>query len=230
MVLGGIQETTLIDFPGRVGCILFTAGCNFKCPYCHNPELLSFSTASVIKQSRVFDFLEERAGFLDGVVITGGEPTLHKDLPKFMARVKEMGLEVKLDTNGSRPSVLEDIIAQGLVDYLAMDIKTTPSRYKEMVESPVGGKTIRRSIQTILNSGVDHEFRTTCAWPMIDEKAINKIGGLLSGARLWVFQECRDQRMLSPDFLDKAKKKYSYTDVENLAELAASFVERVLTR
>lgn len=230
MIFGGIQETTLIDFPGRVACVLFTAGCNFKCPYCHNPELLSFSTASVVRRKRIFEFLEERAGFLDGVVITGGEPTLHKDLPEFLASIREMGFEVKLDTNGSRPGVVRDIIESGLVDYIAMDLKTLPTRYKKMVASPAGASVIRSSIKAIINSGLPHEFRTTCAFPIIDEDAVERLGALVSGADLWVFQQCRGEKMLQPDFLDNAEKKYSYTDVENFARIASQHVKRVLTR
>lgn len=230
MVFGGLQETTLIDFPGRVACILFTAGCNFKCPYCHNPELLSFSTASVIKQERVFDFLEERSGFLDGVVITGGEPTLHKDLLLFMKKVKKMGFEVKLDTNGSRPHVVEQILEQNLADYVAMDLKTLPENYAKMVSSPVSPEKIRTSIKHILDFQVNHEFRTTCAWPMVDEDIIKKLGGLVFGARLWVFQECRDERMLCPDFLNNAQKVYTPADVEDFAALASPFVDKVLVR
>ncbi|MBI9077993.1 MAG: anaerobic ribonucleoside-triphosphate reductase activating protein [Desulfatibacillum sp.] len=230
MVFGGIQETTLIDFPGRVGCILFTAGCNFKCPYCHNPELLSFSTARVIKQRWILDFLKERMGFLDGVVITGGEPTLQKDLMDFMEIIRDMGFEVKLDTNGSRPHVLEQILDTGLVDYIAMDLKTTPDQYAGMVESPVDPEKIRTSIQTILNSGVDHEFRTTCAWPMIDRDTVSRLSEMVAGAHLWVFQECQDTRMLVPDFLEKAEIVYTMDDVESFAALALPHVQEVRVR
>ena len=230
MVFGGIQKTSLIDFPGRVGCVLFTAGCNFKCPYCHNPELLSFSTAQVIKQGWIMDFLEERKGFLDGVVITGGEPTLHKDLMDFMATIREMGFEVKLDTNGSRPHVLKQILESGLADYVAMDLKTDPAKYAQMVECPVEPEKILRSIQTILNSGINHEFRTTCAWPMIDRDILEGLAEKVAGAELWVFQECRGTRMLVPDFLEKAELVYTHEDVEAFAAQMAPHVREVHVR
>ncbi|ACL04003.1 anaerobic ribonucleoside-triphosphate reductase activating protein [Desulfatibacillum aliphaticivorans] len=230
MVFGGIQKTSLIDFPGRVGCVLFTAGCNFKCPYCHNPELLSFSTAQVIKNNWVMSFLKERKGFLDGVVITGGEPTLHKDLMDFMAAIKDMGFELKLDTNGSRPGVLGQILEKGLADYVAMDLKTDPALYAEMVASPVEPEKIRTSIQTILDSGTPHEFRTTCAHPMIDADILAGLMDQLSGADLWVFQECQGTRMLEPDFLEKAEIVYTREDVEAFAAQASSCVKEVRVR
>ena len=230
MVFGGIQKTSLIDFPGRVGCVLFTAGCNFRCPYCHNPELLSFSTAQVIKKSYVMGFLEERREFLDGVVISGGEPTLHKDLMDFMAEIREMGFEVKLDTNGSRPGVLKQILEQGLADYVAMDLKTDPVLYPEMVCSPAGPEKIEASVQTILDSGIPHEFRTTCAWPMIDEAVLAVLAGKLSRADAWILQECRGERMLVPDFLEKAERVYTMDDVEVFAEQASGCVHNVWVR
>ena len=176
MIFGGLQKNSLIDFPGKISCVLFTLGCNFDCPYCHNPELIkTHPPTPTFDQQWVYDFLEKRRHFLDGVVISGGEPTLQTDLEKVCCRIKEMGFPVKIDSNGSRPKVLERLIGAGLVDYLAMDIKTDPARYAPLIQKRCSPETIHRSIRIIMEAGIDYEFKTTCIRPLIDTAVIETI-------------------------------------------------------
>ncbi|MBW1821111.1 MAG: anaerobic ribonucleoside-triphosphate reductase activating protein, partial [Deltaproteobacteria bacterium] len=154
MVFGGLQKNSFIDYPGKISCVLFTSGCNFDCPYCHNPELVNgcakyspFST-----ENGVYDFLYSRKAFLDGVVISGGEPTLQKDLVSICEKVKNMGYPVKLDTNGSRPLVIKQLLDNGLVDYIAMDIKTDPFNYSPLIKKDFKPDSIISSIRIIMES------------------------------------------------------------------------------
>ena len=160
-IIGGIQKTTLVDFPGKVAAIVFTQGCNFRCGYCHNPELLEHSKNSDFNKNDFLDFLKTRIGKLDGVVITGGEPTLQKGLYDFIKEIKSLGFAVKLDTNGTNPIIVEKLINDNLLDYIAMDIKAPFDKYTKITGVGVDIENIKRSIELIKNSSVDYEFRTT---------------------------------------------------------------------
>ena len=160
--LGGLQKSSLIDFPGKVSCVLFFSGCNFDCPYCHNPDLVNGSgEPASFDEKSVHGFLEKRKGLLDGVVISGGEPTLQSDLVSLCEKVKRMGYSVKLDTNGSRPQALKRLIKDGLLDYIAMDIKTDPACYSPFTRGETHPDDIFSSIGIIMDSGLAYEFRTT---------------------------------------------------------------------
>ncbi len=162
MITGGLQRVSLNDFPGRICAVIFTRGCNFRCPYCHNPELVNEELfGPAIPQKEVLDFLKTRRGRLEGVSITGGEPTVQADLPSFIAQVKELGMAVKLDTNGSSPEMLKTIIKDRLLDYLAMDLKGPVEKYPAIVRAPVDPERIKRSAGIIMGSEVPYEFRTT---------------------------------------------------------------------
>lgn len=168
MIIGGFQKMTLLDFPGRVAAMVFTRGCNFRCPYCHNPELLDKSRGADYSTEQILRYLSAKWFFLDGVVITGGEPTIHPGLPDFLRDVKALGLLAKLDTNGSNPMVLKTLLKQGLVDYVAMDIKAGWGNYEKITKLPgIEGNCIR-SMGLIRESGVDYEFRTTVFPPVND--------------------------------------------------------------
>src|SRR6056297_2648426 len=169
MNIGGFQKSSLIDYPGKISCIVFLTGCNFDCPYCHNPDLVRYGreNTSAIDPKELEAFLVKRQGLLDGVVITGGEPTLQTDLTALCRRIKSMGFSVKLDTNGSRPRVLAQLIEEDLLDYVAMDLKTDPARYSPLISRTCKPSSIRSSVQAILSSGLPHEFRTTCVWPLV---------------------------------------------------------------
>ena len=168
MILGGLQKLTLLDFPGNVACTVFTVGCNLRCPFCHNPALVFNPPEDLrISEDEFFTFLKKRQGILDGVAITGGEPLLHSDIGEFIAKIKSMGFKVKLDTNGTFPDRLEKILAEGNVDYVAMDVKNTFDKYAETVGiRNFDVELIKRSIKVIKDSGVAHEFRTTVVSPL----------------------------------------------------------------
>ncbi len=162
MIIGGFQPFTLSDFPGHVAAIVFTQGCNWRCPHCHNRSLLKMRRPEqeLIPEAHVFDVLHRRRNELDGLVITGGEPTIQEDLARFLHEVRRLGLAIKLDTNGSRPGVIRRLLEEGLLDYIAMDIKAPLDRYESVVGHPVDIGPIQTSIELIKNSGIRHEFRT----------------------------------------------------------------------
>jgi pyruvate formate lyase activating enzyme len=226
MIIGGLQKTTVIDYPGKVSCVLFCAGCNFRCPYCHNPDLISVAGDPFMSADQFFEFLSRRRGFLDGVVVTGGEPTLDDEILPLCRGIKERGMAVKLDTNGSRPAMLLDA---GVVDYIAMAIKTRPANYALLAGKNFDCDRIRSSIKTIKHSGLPYEFRTTCARPFVDEAIIEKISDLAAGAPLYVLQRCRSQRMLAPEFFAD-KEPFTDRELERFREIAAGKVGRCYIR
>ena len=191
LVVGGVQWTTLIDYPGRVAATLFTVGCNFHCPFCHNPELVDPDRlALVLDESEILDRLRERVGFLDGVVISGGEPTVLPALVAFVERVKELGFLVKLDTNGSRPDVLTELLAEQLADYIAMEIKAPFDRYDRFTGIASDVCATEESIGLIMERAPDYEFRTTVA-PLLGREDILRIADRLAGAKRYVLQVFR---------------------------------------
>lgn len=176
MKIVGLQKMTLLDYPGRVACTVFLGGCNFRCPFCHNSELLDGSAEPVMDADALLHFLEKRKGMLDGVCITGGEPTLQKDLPELLTAIKAMGYAVKLDTNGYRPEVLKDLVGRELVDYVAMDVKNCPDRYAQTAGLPnLDISLIEQSMVFLLSDAVDYEFRTTVVSPLHDGEAMAQI-------------------------------------------------------
>ncbi|GBC88919.1 Pyruvate formate-lyase 1-activating enzyme [bacterium HR13] len=218
--IGGFQRFTLIDYPGKVSCIVFTQGCNFRCPYCYNVELvLPEYFGKTIPEEEILSFLEQRVGKLEGVVITGGEPTIHAGLKDFIEKVKKLSFSVKLDTNGSMPEVIEELIKDRLVDYIAMDIKAPPDKYEEVVRAKVNIKAINRSINLIMNSGVDYEFRTTVVKDQLSKDDILKIAEWIKGAKRYYLQKFLPGKTLDPDFSSKT----TYSD-EEFAEIL-SFIK-----
>ncbi|MBO4681811.1 MAG: anaerobic ribonucleoside-triphosphate reductase activating protein [Clostridiales bacterium] len=194
MRLGGIQKLTLLDFPGVVACTVFTLGCNMRCPFCHNSLLVTKTDeAEEYPVEDFFAFLEKRRGILDGVAITGGEPLLQSDIGEFIAKIKAMGYKVKLDTNGSFPDKLEEILKSGNVDYVAMDIKNSPEKYAETVGIPgFDVSKIQRSIEIIRSSGIEHEFRTTVVSPLHDGGSIAGAAEMVKGAPKYYLQNFVD--------------------------------------
>ena len=200
MKIGGFQELTLSDFPGHVAAIVFTQGCNLRCPFCHNVSLI-FPTVSddkLVPEGEIFSFLTKRQQFLDGVVITGGEPTLQRDLMDFMRKVKSMGLAVKLDTNGSMPEVLEDVIHEDLVDYIAMDIKAPLKIYKRLTGVEISSQKILKSIELIADSGISHEFRTTVVEALLSSDDIDTIRNLVPPGSKHRLQAFKFENVLNP--------------------------------
>lgn len=191
MRIGGLQKFSFIDFPNKTAAIVFTQGCNFKCSYCHNPELVYPDMYQLpIPEEQVFAFLESRKNQLDAVVITGGEPTLQSDLIEFIKKVKAMGFLVKLDTNGSNPKVLEQIINQKLVDFIAMDIKAPFDKYNLVCCVPINIENIKTSIELIKNSGIDFLFRTTYDKSKLFDKDIQTMTDFLKVDTHYKVQKC----------------------------------------
>lgn len=179
MIFGGLTKLTVQDYPGKVACIVFTVGCNFRCPYCHNSGLVN-ANENTIEESAILEFLKSRVGKIDGVCISGGEPTIHKDLPEFISKVKDLGFSVKLDTNGTNPAMLLDLILSGKIDYVAMDIKSSFDNYSIACGNPyVNIDNIKKSIQLIINTGIAHEFRTTVANGCVTLDDILQISNIL---------------------------------------------------
>lgn len=190
MTIHGFQKMTLLDFPGRVACTLFTAGCNLRCPFCHNAGLVTkLNTAERIDEGDIFSYLQKRRGILDGVCITGGEPTLQPDLPDFIRHVRELGYAVKLDTNGTHPDALSALLSEGLLDYVAMDIKNCPDRYAETVG--IEGfdlSLVQTSIDLLMNGSVDYEFRTTVTHELHTPQDIGALAAWIAGAPRYFLQ------------------------------------------
>ncbi len=190
MLIHGLQKMTLLDYPGYVACTVFLNGCDFKCPYCHNFELVDGTAQALMDEEEFFAFLGKRKGLLDGVCISGGEPLLHKDIDDFIRKIREMGYRVKLDTNGYHPDMLKKLIDEGLLDYIAMDIKNSFAKYAVTTGAPnIDTSIIKRSISTIMNSGVDYEFRTTVVGGLHEADDFHQIGIVLQGAKAYYLQQ-----------------------------------------
>lgn len=231
MFIGGFQKFSLIDYPGKVSAIIFTQGCNFRCPYCHNPELVDPKLfQKPLNKKTIFLFLESRKGKLDGIVITGGEPTLQQDLPEFIRKIKGAGFLVKLDSNGTNPEMLRFLIKKKLIDYMAMDIKAPLEKYEKVVAMRMNTNLIKESIETIMNSGLKYEFRTTFAKGILPEVDIMAIGELIKGARLYILQKLINRnKVLNPVFL-KDVINYSDQELNFIRERMKKYVFKCLIR
>lgn len=177
----GLQKMTLLDFPGKIACTVFLGGCNFRCPFCHNSELFMGKPEKLMEDEEFFAFLKSRRGLLDGVCVSGGEPTLYKTLPDFLAKIKEMGFLVKLDTNGYRPEVLKALVQQGLVDYVAMDVKNSPAMYAQSVGlEKMELSSIEESLRFLIGGELPYELRTTLVRQLHDAASIQDMGAWLA--------------------------------------------------
>jgi pyruvate formate lyase activating enzyme len=211
MIFGGLEKFSLIDYPGKSCAIAFTVGCNFRCPYCHNPELVVTTSETVtIPGKIILNFLKTRVGKLDALTITGGEPTLHTDLLAYIQKVKHLGFLIKLDSNGTRPDVLKQALERKLVDYIAMDVKAPLRKYAGVVARPVAEEKIKESIALLKNSGIDYEFRTTIVRSQLSKKDILEIGDVVSGARRYYLQKFVPGKLNNPAYV----KEHTYSDEE----------------
>ena len=230
-IIGGFQKTTLLDFPQKIACIVFTKGCNFQCGYCHNPELNNLKGAVNYLPptlSEFFEFLEKRKGKLDGVVITGGEPTLQKGLYQFIFEIKNMGFAVKLDSNGSNPDTLKKLIDDKLVDYVAMDIKAPFDKYHEVIKTGISLENIKKSIDLLLEGKVDYEFRTTVVKEQLNFEDFEKIGQLIKGAKKYFLQKFEPTKTLDPKFIECST--YTNLEFETITGILQPYVEFVSLR
>jgi pyruvate formate lyase activating enzyme len=249
----GLQKTSLLDYPDRLSCVVFIGGCNFRCPFCHNSELvLHPESMPDISEDEVLKFLKSRKGWMDSVVLTGGEPTLYSELPYFMEKVKQLGFAVKLDTNGTNSTMLRQLIKANLVDYIAMDIKAPMPKYKEAAgvpnepqpASPVRTESsdsvaaaagqlgflveVKESVADIMNSRVKYEFRTTVIPRLHSEADVLAIAEWLKGADRFVIQQFRPVTPINPDF--KFEKRFTQEQLERMADKARQFVKHVEVR
>lgn len=229
MGIKGFQGTSLLDFPGRIASLVFWGGCNLTCPFCHNPPLvLEPGAYPDIDAVEVLADLAKRRPFIDGVVVSGGEPTMDSGLPLFLREVKALGLDVKLDTNGLAPQVTAGLIEQGLVDYLAIDLKTTPERYHGLHPGTVFPEDLLETLRGCADAPVELEYRTTCVPGWVDEEVIARLGELIDGAPLWALQQYQPEHALAETA--RRLEPYPPERIQGFADLAGQFVQRVVVR
>jgi pyruvate formate lyase activating enzyme len=217
MKIGGVQKVSLIDYPGKVSAVLFTQGCNFRCSYCHNPELVDPDRyGETLPEAEILAFLGRRRGKLDAVTLSGGEPTLQTDLLPFAGRIRELGYLIKVDTNGSRPDVLEKLIVAGLVDYLAMDLKGPLEEYQRIANSDIAPATIIRSIELIMASGLEYEFRTTVVKSLLKAGDTSRIAAIVKTAQRFVLQNFVPSKVLDGRLLEEAQ--FSRDELERIRQ------------
>ena len=219
MKIAGYIKNSLVDYPSYISCVVFFGGCNFDCWYCHNRPYIR--SEGNVDSDEVLDFLKRRQGLIQGVVISGGEPTLNAELPDFMKKIKELGYSIKLDTNGSCPHILKNLITQGLIDYIAMDYKAPLQKYKETVCVDIDIHNIKKSVDIILNSGIDYEFRTTFV-PTLKEQDIVKIAKELKASKRYCLQQYRHQEQYS-EILGKSVKPHSSDYIRQTADKLKEF-------
>ena len=228
MVIGGVQKFSTVDFPGYVVAGIFTVGCNMRCGYCHNPELvLPEQYAGGIPEDEIFEFLESRRGKLDGVFISGGEPTMHDDLPDFIRKCKKMGFLVKLDTNGAHPDMLRAILAENLVDFIAMDIKGPLEKYSQIAARPIDLEAIKQSISLIKT--VPHEFRTTIVKGQLEPEDFEAVGQMVDGAERFALQYfVTGKNLVSPQF--RSRTSFTAEEMAQAKEIMLGYVKECVVR
>ena len=232
-MIAGLQKMTLLDYPGKVACTVFLQGCNFACPFCHNSQLLPFHGEAVMTEDELLRFLEKRVGILDGVCITGGEPTMTPDLEVLLRHIKALGYAIKLDTNGSRPAVLRQLLDAGLVDYVAMDVKNCPRCYAETAGVPgLKMAAVEESLQFLIGGSVPYELRTTLVQQLHDAETIAEMGRWLAG----LVPGKQPAKLFLQSFVDRDSVAFSglsapdETQIRRFAEILAPFVEQVQIR
>lgn len=228
MNISGVQQFTTLDFPGRIACIIFTAGCNFRCGFCHNPEFvlpekIQKIQDTFISKDAVFSFLEDREGLLEGVVISGGEPTTQPDLLEFIRKIRDnFDYEIKLDSNGNRPEILKEAIEQQLVDYIAMDIKQDFGNYKDLVKGVADTQKMQESIGLLKQGELEYEFRTTLIKGVHTKERLENMANLIEGADNYYLQEYRNGHTLDPDF-----EQYTPFSSKEMEQIKKIFEDRV---
>lgn len=228
--ISGIQKTTLVDYPGVIATTVFLNGCNFRCHFCHNSVLAQGKKdEGLIPESELLEYLEGRIGQIDGVCVSGGEPTLHNDLPQFIEKIKGLGLKIKLDTNGTNPEMLKELIDNKLLDYIAMDIKGPAEIYPKIVNTEVDMDKIKESVDLIINSGIKNEFRTTILPDFYNESHIEAIKVMIKGADCYYLQQFRaSEGVLNPEY--QKASVYTKEQLEKLADGLRKDIKKVKVR
>lgn len=230
MTIGGLQKFSLLDYPNHLSAIIFTQGCNFKCQFCYNPMLVVVpQKGHHFKIDDLFAFLKKRIGKLDAVVITGGEPTIHKDLPEFISEIRKLGFLVKLDTNGANPEMIKKLIENKLIDYIAMDIKAPKNKYEKIVGVPVDFNKIKKSVKIIIESGLPYEFRTTIVPGLLIKDDITQIAKIINGADKWYLQQFKSDIDLVNKKMEKVKP-YSDRELEEMRDAGRKYVKKCEVR
>lgn len=227
--LGGLQETSLLDYPGKICAIVWTVGCNFRCPFCYNTNMV-YGKTELVTVDHVLSFLNKRKGKLDALSITGGEPLLHEDLELFIRKVKNLGFLVKLDTNGTFPQRLKNLLDEKLVDYVSMDIKAPIEKYDQLAGVHVDTEQIKKSINLIMKKAADYEFKTTVIPGLLKKEDIKTIATMIKGAKRYYLQQFKmDVPIINQELLSNAKP-YAQKDFEEMKEYALSLVETCFLR
>ncbi len=223
----GFLKTTLVDYPGKVAATIFIGGCNFRCPFCHNADLvLKPDFTDEVSKASILDYLKEKRKWLDAVCITGGEPTLYPGLINLISELKELGLLVKLDTNGSNPQMVNDLLKKELIDYIAVDIKTSKNKYKKAIGSDFDFKNLEEVRDLLVNSTIDYEFRTTAVPNFVDEEDFIEIADFIKGAKLYSIQQyCNAKAMIDPNM--KTVEPYSKEQLEKYKKIVEKTVDEV---
>ncbi|MEM7816442.1 MAG: anaerobic ribonucleoside-triphosphate reductase activating protein [Candidatus Aenigmatarchaeota archaeon] len=230
MRIGGIQRTSLIDYPEKISAIIFTQGCNFRCRYCYNSKLvLPELFEEPIDEKDILSFLDKRKGKIDGVVISGGEPTIHKDLPFFVKKIKEMGFLVKIDTNGTNAKMIEELINKNLVDYIAMDIKAPIEKYEKITQVSADKNNILKTIEILINSSIEYEFRTTYVKSLLSFDDFIKIGEIIKNAKLYAIQAFLPTKTLIDKSLQNEERP-NIEEMNKIAEIMRRYVKKCITR
>lgn len=229
----GLQKMTLLDYPGKVACTVFLGGCNFRCPFCHNSELFMGKPEKLMEDETFFQFLSKRKGLLDGVCVSGGEPTLYKNLPEFLAKIKELGFAVKLDTNGSRPELVKELAEKGLVDYIAMDVKNSPAMYARTVGlENMDLSPVEESLRFLMVGKLAYELRTTLVDQLHSEISIQDMGAWLAS----LVPGKKPQKLFLQSFVDRDTVLFSGLSApepestQQFAKILSPFVEQVTIR
>ena len=225
MKIGGIQKTSLIDYPNKVCAVFFASGCNFRCPYCYNPELV-FNKTELINEKWIYNFLEKRKNYLDAILLSGGEITIQPDFIEFVKRIKQYGYLVGIETNGSKPDAIKKLIDSRLTDFIAMDIKSDLETYEKAACAKLDKGKIKKSVELIKDSNVDYEFRTTVVPGLFNEETAIKIGEWLKGSKKYVLQQFNNDRdMINKSF--KRKKPYTVDKLKKFKEILEPYIKDV---
>ena len=228
MNIAGLQKLSLIDYAPYTSCVIFLPGCNFRCSFCHNPELVLKTASSQFSSDEVLHFLKQRKKWLDAVCVTGGEPCIYPDLPDLIRSIKSLNFKIKLDSNGTNPLMIEQLLKEHLIDYIAMDIKTAPEKYPFVVNRTVDIEKIKKSVSLIMNSGIDYEFRTTVVPGLIATDDFEAIGKWLAGAKRFFIQQFRSKVCLDKSF--EGKESFSQAELEAFKMILVTWIKCVIIR